>query len=92
MKCQHRGPWHLGISSKACENANGRWFRSPCVTLQECIANRPNRTDDHFSESFENFASDLDISDPADEEECGNARQGLGFDQDYEYDTEVCEG
>merc|ERR1719356_1443103 len=25
----------------ACENAGGNWTRSPCITLQECIDNRP---------------------------------------------------
>ena len=45
MKCQNNGPWHLGISAEACENAGGEWFRTPCVTLKETIDNRPSRFD-----------------------------------------------
>jgi hypothetical protein len=26
MECQNRGPWHLGITAEACENAGGRYF------------------------------------------------------------------
>ena len=43
MECEHRGPFHLGISEEACENAGGKWYRTPCVTLQECIDDRPPR-------------------------------------------------
>ena len=43
MTCKHRGPFHLGISEEACENAGGKWYRTPCVTLQECIDERPKR-------------------------------------------------
>ena len=43
MTCKHRGPFHLGISEEACENAGGKWYRTPCVTLQECIDDRPPR-------------------------------------------------
>jgi hypothetical protein len=43
MTCKNRGPFHLGISREACENAGGRWYRSPCVTLKQCIDDRPPR-------------------------------------------------
>jgi hypothetical protein len=43
MQCRNRGPWHLGISEEACENAGGKWNRSPCVTLKQCIDDRPPR-------------------------------------------------
>lgn len=43
MTCQNTGPIHLGISEEACENAGGKWFRTPCITLQETIDNRPAR-------------------------------------------------
>ena len=43
MVCQHRGPWHLGISNEACENAGGKWYRTPCVTLQGIIDESPSR-------------------------------------------------
>jgi hypothetical protein len=45
MTCQNRGPFHLGISQQACENAGGAWFRSPCTTLKKCIDDRPKRFD-----------------------------------------------
>ena len=45
MTCQHRGPWHLGISEEACENAGGEWYRTPCRTLHDCIDDRPPRFD-----------------------------------------------
>jgi hypothetical protein len=43
MTCQNRGLFHLGISQEACENAGGRWYRSPCITLKQCIDDRPPR-------------------------------------------------
>ena len=105
MECQNKGLWHLGLSSQACENAGGRWFRLPCVELKQCIDNRPTKCLDGtvegsdnskkncvlnpaYSESFENFAQDLVIYDPSKDEQCENARQGLGFDADYEFDTD----
>ena len=104
MECQYPGLWHLGLSSEACENGGGVWFRSPCLELQECINNRPQNCTDGtgpyfnstppcvpnpvFSQSFENFAVGLVINDPSDQEQCGNTRQGLGFDPDYEFDTD----
>ena len=91
MTCQNRGPWHLGITSRACENAGGRWFRSPCVTLKECIDSRPGINDTHYSPSFEFFASGLVVSDSSDETSCQEARESLGFRSDYPFDTEVCD-
>eukprot|EP00956_Cyclotella_meneghiniana_P002012 scaffold2243_cov73-Cyclotella_meneghiniana.AAC.18 len=45
MECQNKGLWHLGISDEACENAGGRYYRTPCVTLKETIDDRPSRFD-----------------------------------------------
>ena len=45
MECQHPGPFHLRISKAACESAGGTWNRSPCVTLSQCIDDRPARFD-----------------------------------------------
>eukprot|EP00956_Cyclotella_meneghiniana_P032663 scaffold90643_cov21-Cyclotella_meneghiniana.AAC.1 len=45
MECRNKGLWHLGISDEACENAGGKWFRTPCLTLKETIDNRPSRFD-----------------------------------------------
>jgi len=91
MKCQNPGPWHLGISAGACENAGGRWFRSPCVTLKECIDQRPKNGTDHFSPSFEDFARNLVIKDPSNEARCMEVREELGFESNHPFDTEVCE-
>ena len=53
MSCVNQGPWHLGISNEACENAGGTYFRTPCVSLQACIAGRPAVDDPGFSQTFE---------------------------------------
>lgn len=45
MKCNNKGPWHLGISNEACENAGGKWYRTPCITLKETVDQRPSRFD-----------------------------------------------
>ena len=45
MECLNKGPWHLGISDEACENAGGTWHRTPCVTLKKTIYERPSRFD-----------------------------------------------
>lgn len=42
-----------------------------------------------FSGSFEDFAKDLVIDDASDEDQCRNARELLGYDRDYPFDTEV---
>ena len=55
MACQNRGPWHLGLSAEACENANGKYFRSPCISLQACIQNRPAVNTTGYSKSFEDW-------------------------------------
>ena len=68
-----------------------RWFRSPCVTLKECIDKRPKQGTDHFSPSFEVFAKKLVIEKPSDEVRCGEVREELGFKKDHPFDTEVCE-
>ena len=41
MSCRNTGPLHLGLSEEACENAGGKWFRTPCITLKEAIDARP---------------------------------------------------
>ena len=64
----------------ACESAGGGYFRSPCYTLRNCINDRPTVNETGYTESFENFAQPLVITDPTDAEQCGKARKGLGFD------------
>jgi hypothetical protein len=45
MTCKNKGPFHLSISEEACENAGGKWFRTPCITLKRTIDQRPRRFD-----------------------------------------------
>lgn len=68
-----------------------RWFRSPCVTLKECIDQRPQNGTDHFSSSFEEFARPLVIEDPHNEARCMEVREQLGFLSNHPFDTEVCQ-
>ncbi|KAL7552006.1 hypothetical protein ACHAWF_015217 [Thalassiosira exigua] len=91
MECQNNGPWHLGISVEACTSAGGHWFQGPCLTLQKCINDRPKVNETGYTTSFEEFAQDLVILDAWDQDQCSNSRQGLGFEADYPFDTEVCE-
>ena len=44
-----------------------------------------------FSKAFDDFAKELVIVDPKDEEKCGEVREELGFDRDHQFDTEVRE-
>ena len=67
---------HLGISKEACENARGCWFRTPCLTLKECIEKRPQTADVGFSAAFDAFAKDLEITDAGIETECQHTREG----------------
>ena len=67
-----------------------RWFRSPCVTLKECIDQRPKDGADNFSPSFEDFAKKLVIEDASNEARCEEVREELGFQKDHPFDTEVC--
>ena len=89
MECQNLGPWHLGMSELACSNAGGRWFQSPCYTLQTCINERPSVNETGYSPSFEQFADGIAIDNPSNQTQCGNARQQLGYDSDYPYDVDV---
>ena len=91
MTCSNKGDWHLGISREACENVGGVWTRSDCLTLKDCIDNRPEPGTEYFSASFEDFAVTLVIDNAANKDQCGAARQALGFDEDFQFDTEVCD-
>ena len=44
-----------------------------------------------FSASFDNFAKELFVNDPSDEDQCRKVREALGFDRDYPFDVEVSE-
>ena len=86
MSCQNTGPLHLGISSQACENANGRWTRGPCLELKECIDAGINDA----TGSLLNHIKDFKIKDAGNQTQCSDAREGLGFARDYAPDYEVC--
>jgi len=90
LQCEHIGPWHLGLSSSACSQAGGKWTRSPCLTLQECITERPSNGTAGYSQSFENFAKTINITDASVTSQCENARQKLGFEANFVDDSEVC--
>ena len=70
---------------------------SPNVNLEE-LARHSNglgttcyKQNPAFSTAFDDFATGLVISDATDEEQCGEARDGLGFDRDHSFDTQVRE-
>ena len=91
MECKNHGLWHFGISSDACENVVGIWTRNPCRTLKQCIDDRPVNGTEEYSQSFENFAVTIVIEDEFIEDQCRNARSGLGFDENYEFDSDICD-
>ena len=53
-------------------------------TASKCYKSSPA-----FSASFEKFANTIAIKDASDQEQCGEAREQLGFDKDHPHDTEV---
>jgi len=65
MDCNNRGPWHLGISDEACENAGGKWFRSPCYALKDCIDDRPKKCHTAHSHSQDDSGANDDCDDDA---------------------------
>lgn len=68
------------------EEYNGASFTSAYTAGQKCY-----KQNQGFSQSFDDFARNLVISDAGNENQCMNARVGLGFDKDHPYDTEVCD-
>ena len=67
---------HLGISKEACAYARGSWFRTPCVTLKECMDKRPVNGTTEYSQAFEDFIKDVIITDAHDQKQCQLAREG----------------
>ena len=86
MACQDSGPPHLGISSHACENANGRWTRAPCLELKECIDAGINNATGSLQKHLKNF----EIQNATNQEQCSDARRRIGFARDYAPDYDVC--
>jgi len=93
MACQNRGMWHMGMSEEACSEGNGRWYRTPCVTLYKCIESRPHPGDRGYRDSFEDWVIDneLVIYDPSDLDQCEETRAALGFDENHLDDNAVCD-
>jgi len=83
----------MGMSAEACHNGGGQFFRTACVTLQQCIDARPREEEDGYNPSFEEWAlaEGVEIYDPSDQEQCERAREALDYDADYYNDYEVCE-
>ena len=76
-----------------CSNGNGKWFRTPCITLHRCIDARPREGEDGYSTSFEDFVmeNEIEIYNYTDPEQCETARIALGFDGDHQNDHEICD-
>ena len=62
--------------SEFVQNKNG--------LTNKCYAMNPA-----FSASFDNFAKELIVKDPSDEDQCRKVREALGFDKDHPFDVEV---
>ena len=92
MKCANRGFWYMGMSTEACHNGGGQFFRTACITLQRCIDARPRKGEDGYRDVFEDWvlAEEIEIYDPSDQEQCEQARVALDYDADYYNDYEVC--
>lgn len=86
MACLAAGPLHLGISSRACENAGGRWTRGPCLELKECIDAGINNA----TGSLLKHIKDLEIVNASNQTQCSDAREKLGFERDHAPDYDVC--
>jgi len=82
----------MGMSPEACTHGGGSFFRSPCITLYQCIDLRPRKGDPEYNPVFEDFVVDgeIDIYNPYDEEQCIKARTELGHSEDEINDHEVC--
>lgn len=83
----------MGMSEEACSEGNGRWYRTPCVTLYKCIESRPHPGDRGYRDSFEDWVIDneLVIYDPSDLDQCEETRAALGFDENHLDDNAVCD-
>ena len=83
----------MGMSAEACNNGGGQFFRTACITLQQCIDARPRKGEDGYKDSFEGWvlAEGIEIYDPSDQEQCEQARVALDYDADYYNDYEVCD-
>jgi hypothetical protein len=89
----------LGINETGWKQDWAVSFISPghdgATTLNDSFVNKEDgssvcyKTNPAFSASFENFASNLVIHDPSDEDRCRQVREDLGFDKNHPFDTEV---
>jgi len=70
----------MGMSPEACEHGGGRFFRSPCITLYQCVDARPRKNDPDYNQVFEDMVVDgeIDIYNPYVEEQCKKSADGTG--------------
>ncbi|KAL7505952.1 hypothetical protein ACHAXN_004087 [Cyclotella atomus] len=66
-------------------------YDGPSHTSAFTAGQRCFKQNQGFSQSFDDFARNLVITDAGNENQCMNARVGLGFDKEHPYDTEVCD-
>ena len=78
--------WTVSFISSSPHNINLKEFERGNNLATTCY--KPNPA---FSKAFDDFAKELVIVDPKDEEKCGKVREELGFDKDHPFDTEVRE-
>lgn len=71
--------WVRGIPVRSCSDDED----IECTTDNDC----PTSSTCEITSYDEGFA----IDDPADEDQCRNARQSLNFDEDYIIDSDVCD-
>lgn len=62
----------MGMSPEACHNGGGQFIRTACITLQNCINERPLENEDGYSSVFDDWVreNDIDIYDARDEGQC----------------------
>ena len=90
MTCRNPASFLSGFSQEACDRVHGTWCRNSCDKLKKCIENKPSVGEPGYSEAFDEFTADLNITDAKEEEQCRTARELLGFDSDYSDDNEIC--
>lgn len=90
MTCENPASFLSGFSQEACDRVHGTWCRNPCLKLKECIDGKPSVGESDYSEAFDDFTADLNITDAAEEEQCRTVRDLLGYDPDHGDDNEIC--
>jgi hypothetical protein len=85
--------YFFGIAVSSLDYSKKATLKAQDLAVNSNLSIQPSRKyygpNPAFSNSFEDFAQGLVINDERDEDQCRNARELLGFDRDYPYDTEV---